>query len=144
MGGEADDGGPKPWFDSFPCQTGRWCRFHVIVVVGTLLTLCLLGAKSIEKTNKVMMPLFFLIFLVLTVRGPPPRALEGYQYMLPPVGDLLDPMVWIWHGAGVLLPVRHGQRHDRLRGLPLPRRDVVSLAKQTALFDTIAALVARR
>ena len=38
--------------------------FHVVVVVGTLLTL-LLGAKSIEKSNKVMMPLFFLIFLIL-------------------------------------------------------------------------------
>ena len=41
--------------------------YHVIVVVGTLLTL-FLGAHSIEKTNKVMMPLFFVIFLVLAVR----------------------------------------------------------------------------
>ena len=41
--------------------------YHIIVVVGTLLTL-FLGAHSIEKTNKIMMPLFFLIFLVLAVR----------------------------------------------------------------------------
>ena len=37
--------------------------YHVIVVVGTLLTLYL-GARSIEKTNKIMMPLFFIILLI--------------------------------------------------------------------------------
>ena len=41
--------------------------YHIIVVVGTLLTL-FLGAHSIEKTNKIMMPLFFIIFVMLAVR----------------------------------------------------------------------------
>ena len=58
--------------------------FHVIVVVGTLLTL-LLGAKSIEKSNKIMMPLFFVIFVVLAVRvAMLPGALEGYRFMFTP------------------------------------------------------------
>ena len=51
----------------FPPQPYSVIPYHVIVVVGTLLTL-FLGAHSIEKTNKVMMPLFFIIFLVLAVR----------------------------------------------------------------------------
>ena len=34
---------------------------------GTLLTL-FLGARSIEKTNKVMMPVFFVIFLILAAQ----------------------------------------------------------------------------
>lgn len=63
--------------------------YHIIVVVGTLLTL-LLGADSIEKTNKVMMPLFFIIFLVLAVRvALLPGAAEGYRFMLTPHWDAL-------------------------------------------------------
>lgn len=55
------------WFQAFSTKDFSVVPYHVIVVVGTLLTL-LLGANSIEKTNKVMMPLFFIIFLVLAVR----------------------------------------------------------------------------
>ena len=55
------------WFGSFSAQPYSVIPFHIIVVVGTLLTL-FLGAKSIERTNKVMMPLFFVIFLILAVR----------------------------------------------------------------------------
>jgi len=50
------------WFQAFSTKDFSVVPYHIIVVVGTLLTL-LLGANSIEKTNKVMMPLFFIIFL---------------------------------------------------------------------------------
>ncbi|MDY4143211.1 MAG: hypothetical protein SOY36_01445 [Oscillospiraceae bacterium] len=65
-----------------------------MVVAGTLLTLYL-GAHSIEKTNKVMMPLFFLIFLVLAVRVAfLPGAAEGYKLMFTPRWEALtDPMI---------------------------------------------------
>ena len=43
------------WFEGFSTADYSVLPFHIIVVVGTLLTL-LLGARSIEKTNKVMMP----------------------------------------------------------------------------------------
>ncbi|MCI8842063.1 MAG: sodium-dependent transporter, partial [Oscillibacter sp.] len=72
------------WFESFSLADYSVIPFHAIVVVGTLLTL-LLGAKSIEKSNKVMMPLFFLIFLILAVRVAfLPGAAEGYRYMFSP------------------------------------------------------------
>ena len=60
-----------------------------------LLTL-LLGAKSIEKSNKVMMPLFFLIFVILAVRVAfLPGAAEGYRYMFSfRWRELLDPIGW--------------------------------------------------
>ena len=132
------------WFEGFSLSDYSVVPFHVVVVVGTLLTL-LLGAKSIERTNKVMMPLFFLIFLVLAVRVAfLPGAAEGYKYMLTPRWkDLLDPMVWVWAmgqaffslsitGSGMIV---YGAYLD-------PGEDVVSLAKRTALFDTIAAMVA--
>ena len=72
------------WFASFSTQPYSVIPYHVIVVAGTLLTL-FLGAHSIEKTNKVMMPLFFLIFLVLAVRvALLPGSAEGYKFMFSP------------------------------------------------------------
>ena len=55
------------WFASFSQHSFSVVPYHVIVVVGTLLTL-FLGAHSIERTNKIMMPLFFIIFVILAVR----------------------------------------------------------------------------
>lgn len=132
------------WFESFSSQDYSVVPFHIIVVVGTLLTL-LLGAKSIEKTNKVMMPLFFLIFLVLAVRVAfLPGAAEGYKFMFTPQWEQLkDPMVWIWAmgqaffslsvtGSGMIVYGAYLREDER----------VVSVALSTAIFDTIAALVA--
>lgn len=132
------------WFEGFSLSDYSVVPFHVIVVVGTLLTL-LLGAKSIEKTNRVMMPLFFLIFLVLAVRVAfLPGAAEGYRYMFTPRWeDLLDPMVWIWAMGQAFFSLSITGSGMIVYGAYLnPEEDVVSLAKQTALFDTIAALVA--
>ncbi|NBI66953.1 sodium-dependent transporter [Pseudoflavonifractor sp. 60] len=132
------------WFDSFSLADYSVVPFHVIVVVGTLLTL-LLGARSIERTNKVMMPLFFLIFLILAVRVAfLPGAAEGYKYMFTPRWeDLLDPMVWIWAMGQAFFSLSITGSGMIVYGAYLGKdEDVVSLAKQTALFDTIAALVA--
>ncbi len=132
------------WFESFSLSDYSVVPFHVIVVVGTLLTL-LLGAKSIEKSNKVMMPLFFLIFLVIAVRVAfLPGAAEGYRYMFSPRWEeLLDPMVWIWAMGQAFFSLSITGSGMIVYGAYLGREaDVVSLAKRTALFDTIAALVA--
>lgn len=132
------------WFDSFSSADYSVAPFHVIVVAGTLLTL-LLGARSIEKSNKVMMPLFFLIFLVLAVRVAfLPGAAEGYRYMFTPRWEeLMDPMVWIWAMGQAFFSLSITGSGMIVYGAYLDRgEDVVALAKRTALFDTIAALVA--
>ncbi len=132
------------WFDSFSGADYSVVPLHVIVVAGTLLTL-LLGARSIEKSNKVMMPLFFLIFLVLAVRVAfLPGAIEGYRYMFTPRWEeLMDPMVWIWAMGQAFFSLSITGSGMIVYGAYLDRgEDVVALAKRTALFDTIAALVA--
>ena len=134
----------EAWFNSFSLSDYSVVPFHVIVVVGTLLTL-LLGAKSIEKSNKVMMPLFFLIFAVLAVRVAfLPGAAEGYRYMFScRWEELLDPMVWIWAMGQAFFSLSITGSGMIVYGAYLrPEEDVVALAKRTALFDTIAALVA--
>ena len=132
------------WFEGFSTKEYSVVPFHIIVVAMTLLTL-LLGAKSIEKTNKIMMPLFFIIFIVLAIRiSFLPGAAEGYRFMFTPDWEKLkDPMVWIWAmgqaffslsitGGGIIV---YGAYLD-------DKEPVVTLALRTAIFDTIAALVA--
>ena len=87
-----------------------------------------------------MMPLFFLIFLVLAVRvALLPNAAEGYFFHVHPRWEALtDPMIWIWAmGQAFFSPVRHRQRHDRLRRVPLKDEDVVDVAQHTALLTPL-------
>lgn len=132
------------WFSTFSTTEYSVIPFHVVIVIITLLTL-MMGAKSIEKTNKVMMPTFFIIFVVLAIRVAfLPGAAEGYKFMFTPRWEeLADPMVWIWAmgqaffslsvtGSGMIV---YGSYLD-------DKEDVVHVAARTAVFDTIAALVA--
>ena len=84
------------WFESFSMTDFSVVPFHIIIIIGTLLTL-LLGASSIEKSNKIMMPLFFLIFVVLAARvALLPGSASGYEFMFIPRWEALkDPTVWI-------------------------------------------------
>ena len=132
------------WFASFSAQPYSVVPYHIIVVVGTLLTL-FLGAHSIEKTNKIMMPLFFLIFLVLAVRVFfLPGAAEGYRFMFTPRWEALtDPMIWIWAMGQAFFSLSVTGSGMIVYGAYLsPQEDVVGVAQHTALFDTIAAVVA--
>ena len=132
------------WFASFSSVDYSVVPFHIIVVVGTLLTL-VLGARSIEKTNKVMMPLFFLIFVILAVRvAMLPGAAEGYRFMFTPRWEALkDPMVWVWAMGQAFFSLSVTGSGMIVYGAYLgDEEDVVHIALRTALFDTIAALVA--
>lgn len=135
---------PDAWFNDFSSTSFSIVPHHIIIVVCTLLTL-FLGAKSIEKTNKIMMPMFFVIFVVLAVRVAfLPGALEGYIFMLTPSWEALkNPMVWVSAmgqaffslsitGSGMIV---YGSYLD-------DKEDVVAVSRQTAIFDTIAAIVA--
>ena len=132
------------WFASFSAEPYSVIPFHIVVVVGTLLTL-FLGAKSIERTNKVMMPLFFIIFLVLAVRVAfLAGSGEGYRFMFAPRWEMLaDPMIWIWAMGQAFFSLSVTGSGMIVYGAYLSKEeDVVGVAQHTALFDTIAAVVA--
>lgn len=132
------------WFESFSMNTYSVVPFHVIVVVGTLLTL-FLGAKSIEKSNKIMMPLFFAIFLILALRVAfLPDVMEGYLFMLIPRWEALkDPMVWIAAMGQAFFSLSITGSGMIVYGAYLDEKEsVVPLGVKTALFDTLAAFVA--
>ena len=52
---------------------------------------------GIEKINKVMMPAFFILFIIIAVRVAfLPNAIEGYKYLLVPQWEyLFNPRTWI-------------------------------------------------
>ena len=132
------------WFDSFATNSYSVVPFHMIVVIGTLLTL-LLGARSIEKSNKIMMPLFFIIFVVLAIRvALLPGAAEGYKFIFMPDWSVLkDPMLWIWAMGQAFFSLSVTGSGMIVYGAYLgDEEDVVKVAVRTAVFDTIAALVA--
>ena len=132
------------WFEGFSSTDFSVVPFHIIVVVGTLLTL-LLGARSIEKSNKIMMPVFFIIFVVLAVRVAfLPGAAEGYRFMFTPDWSALaNPMVWIWAMGQAFFSLSVTGSGMIVYGAYLDDgEDVVRIAVRTAVFDTIAALVA--
>lgn len=135
---------PDVWFGTFAFNKFSVIVFHALVIAGTLLTL-IFGANSIEKTNKIMMPLFFILFLILAVRvATLPGVFEGYKFLFKPDWSLLlKPWTWIWAmgqaffslsitGSGMIV---YGAYLDK-------KEDIVKASKNTALFDTIAAFVA--
>ena len=132
------------WFSDFSGRDFSVVPYHILVVCGTLLTL-LLGAKSIEKTNKVMMPLFFLIFLILAIRvALLPGSAAGYVFLLTPRWEYLsDPTVWIQAMGQAFFSLSITGSGMIVYGAYLSKdEDVVDVAQHTALFDTIAAVVA--
>ena len=132
------------WFDSFSTTEYSVVPFHIIVVVGTLLTL-LVGAKGIEKSNKIMMPVFFVIFVILAIRvSMLPGAAEGYRFMFTPRWEeLADPMVWVWAMGQAFFSLSVTGSGMIVYGAYLDDgEDVVHIAARTALFDSIAAMVA--
>lgn len=132
------------WFESFSMTDYSVVPYHIIVVIGTLLTLTL-GADSIEKTNKFMMPLFFILFIILAIRVAfLPGAAEGYKFMFMPRWEYLkDPMVWVWAMGQAFFSLSVTGSGMIVYGAYLSDdEDIIDGAKNTAIFDTIAAMVA--
>ena len=101
--------------------------------------------QGIEKANKIMMPLFFIIFLILAVRvAMLPGVSEGYRFMFTPRWEALkDPMIWIWAMGQAFFSLSVTGSGMIVYGAYLSKdEDVVGVAQHTALFDTIAAVVA--
>ncbi len=132
------------WFESFSLTPFSVIPYHIIIVILTLCTL-LLGVKSIEKTNKIMMPIFFVIFVILAIRVAfLPNVKEGYEFIFKPEWSaLLDPMVWIWAMGQAFFSLSITGSGMIVYGSYLPENeDVISVSRNTAIFDTIAAVVA--
>ncbi len=135
---------PDKWFESFSMNDFSVIPFHILIIIATLLT-TLLGVKSIEKTNKVMMPLFFILFVFLAIRMAfIPNISSSYITMFSvDFKLLLDPMIWVWAMGQAFFSLSITGSGMLVYGAYLSKKEnVVSGAKSTAFFDTLAAIVA--
>ena len=142
ISGELMRADPTTWFDSFSNNAYSVLAIHTIVIVLTLIT-CLWGAKSIEKSNKIMMPIFFILFLILAIRiAFLDSAIEGYQYMFRlDMGKLnLNTIVMAMGQAFFSLSVT-GSGMIVCGAYLKKDEDIVHSSKMTGFLDTLAAIL---
>lgn len=119
--------------------------WHLAVVLLTVLFLVSGIIKGIEKVNKVMMPAFFLLFIVIAVRvGFLDGASEGYKYLFIPQWEaLLNPTTWVMAMGQAFFSLSITGSGMIIYGSYLSKtEDIPHASALTALLDTAAALVA--
>ena len=135
--------------DAFSAQFGATASGNTgWQVAGMAVTIVIMAfgvGKGIEKANKIMTPLFFLLFVGLAVYLVTlPGSAAGYQYIfvLKPEG-LLDPMVWVFALGQAFFSLSIAGHGTLIYGSYLSNdSDVPADAKMVALFDTCAAILA--
>lgn len=114
-------------------------------LVITFIIMVLGISGGIEKINKIIMPLFFLLFLGLAVYiAFQPSAADGYRYIFRiDIKSLADPMTWVFALGQAFFSLSLAGNGTLIYGSYLDdREDVTNAAWKVALFDTLAALLA--
>ena len=114
--------------------------------LGLTFIIMILGVtRGIEKMNKIMMPVFFLFFVILLARVVTlPGAMEGFRYMFVPQWEQLGNVkTWVYALGQAFFSLSLAGSGTIVYGSYLKKdTDVVSCAKNVAFFDTCAALLA--
>ena len=132
---------------TFNATASAWgANVWVVVAVAVSFVIMSFGiAGGIEKANKIMMPILFLLFVGLGIYvGTLPGASDGYRYIftIKPAG-LLDPYVWIYAFGQAFFSLSVAGNGSVIYGSYLSKSECIpSSARNVALFDTIAALLA--
>ena len=118
--------------------------WHFAVVAVTVIILITGSTTQIEKANKIMMPIFYVLFAILAIRVAfLSGASEGYKFLLVPRWEQLGNInTWIMAmgqaffslsitGSGMIV---YGSYLDK-------RENILGASIQTAVFDTMAALL---
>lgn len=124
-------------FSNVPC--------HFLVLFITCLLLFTSATNAIEKVNKVLMPAFFILFIFLAIRVSLfDGAIEGYKFLFVPKWEcLLNKETWIMAMGQAFFSLSITGSGMIVYGAYL--KDDVDIPKasvQTAVFDTIAAMLA--
>lgn len=136
---------PETYFAQMSATHLSSVPWHVIVVVITVAILIFGVSGGIEKINKVMMPAFFILFLIIAVRVFfLPGALEGYKYLLVPQWEyLLNPRTWIMAMGQAFFSLSVTGSGMIIYGSYLSKKeDIVHSSCMTAVLDTCAAMLA--
>lgn len=124
-------------FSNVPC--------HFLVLFITCLLLFTSATNAIEKANKVLMPAFFILFIILAIRVSLfDGAIEGYKFLFVPKWEyLLNKETWIMAMGQAFFSLSITGSGMIVYGAYLKDDvDIPKASMQTAVFDTIAAMLA--
>lgn len=124
-------------FSNVPC--------HFLVLFVTCLLLFTSATNAIEKANKVLMPAFFILFIILAIRVSLfDGAIEGYKFLFVPKWEyLLKKETWIMAMGQAFFSLSITGSGMIVYGAYLKDDvDIPKASMQTAVFDTIAAMLA--
>lgn len=124
-------------FSNVPC--------HFLVLFVTCLLLFTSATNAIEKVNKVLMPAFFILFIILAIRVSLfNAAIEGYKFLFVPKWEyLLNKETWIMAMGQAFFSLSITGSGMIVYGAYLKDDvDIPKASMQTAIFDTIAAMLA--
>ena len=119
--------------------------WQIVALVVAMVILAFGVGKGIEKVNKVLMPVFFLLFVALGIYVAfQPGAADGYRYIFRVEPKALaDPKTWIFALGQAFFSLSVAGNGTLIYGSYLPdEENIPEAAGQVALFDTIAALLA--
>ena len=114
------------------------------LIIGMIILMFGIG-QGVEKANRIMMPVFFVLFAILGVYVVfQPGAMDGYRYIF-----RIDPAVlasaktWIFALGQAFFSLSVAGNGTLIYGSYLSdEEDIPAAAGRVALFDTIAALLA--
>lgn len=124
-------------FSNVPC--------HFLVLFITCLLLFTSATNAIEKANKVLMPAFFILFIILAIRVSLfDGAIEGYKFLFVPKWEcLLNKETWIMAMGQAFFSLSITGSGMIVYGAYLKDDvDIPKASMQMAVFDTIAAMLA--
>lgn len=119
--------------------------WHLIGLFLVLLCMSLGISGGIEKINKVLMPAFFILFIVLAVQvATLPGSSEGYQYLFRPDWSAMrNPKTWVYAMGQAFFSLSLAGSGTVVYGSYLNKDvNLISSAGNVALFDTLAAILA--
>lgn len=119
--------------------------WHFIAAAFTIFVISMGVVKGIEKLNKIIMPLMFIIFIGLVFKSLSlPGAIEGVRYLIMPRWELLaDPVTWIMALGQAFFTVGLSGSALLVYGSYLDKDiDIPASVFHTCLLDTCAALLA--
>lgn len=119
--------------------------WQIIAVVLTFAILIFGVGAGIEKANKIMMPLFFFLFLGLGIYiAFQDGATDGFSYIFRiDMTALKNPKTWIYALGQAFFSLSVAGNGTLIYGSYLSEKeDIPKSAKNVAFFDTLAALLA--
>lgn len=140
----ADTEGFAASFGSMASTFGNNVWQIVALVIGIIILMFGVG-RGIEKANKIMMPVFFILFAVLGIYVAfQPGAIEGYKYIFRVDPEAFaDPKTWIFALGQAFFSLSIAGNGTLIYGSYLSdNEDIPAAAGRVALFDTIAAMLA--